>query len=186
MRKFATMSMRRIFLIGYMGCGKTSIGKQLAKKLDLSFVDLDAFIENRHHKSVRSLFEERGEAAFRQIEKQALEEVAQFEDTVVSTGGGTPCFFNNLEVMNLSGTSIYLEVSINELASRLLSAKDKRPLLKDKDEEELISFITDSLSKRKQFYEQATHTYRAELLTSKKDIDTTVDHIVSLLPGFTS
>ena len=92
--------MERIFLIGYMGAGKTTVGRKLAKELDLSFIDLDLYIEGRYHRSIRQLFTERGEEGFRDIERRLLHEVAAFEDVLVSTGGGTPCFFDNMAFMN--------------------------------------------------------------------------------------
>ena len=100
--------MRRIFLIGYMGAGKTTMGKELSKQSGLSFIDLDHFMEGRYRKTVRQLFEEKGEETFRQIEKKALHEVADFENVVISTGGGTPCFFDNMAYMNSIGTTVYL------------------------------------------------------------------------------
>ena len=94
------MNMKRIFLIGYMGAGKTTVGKVLAGLLNLSFIDLDYYIERRYHKTVSQLFAEKGEEVFRSIERNMLHEVADFENVLVSVGGGTPCFFENMEVMN--------------------------------------------------------------------------------------
>ena len=90
-----------------MGCGKSTIGKRLAQKLSLSFIDLDAHIQNNYRKTIADLFDEKGEEAFRRIEQQALMEVADFEDVLVSTGGGAPCFFDNMEVMNRAGVTVY-------------------------------------------------------------------------------
>ena len=111
--------MRRIFLIGYMGAGKTTMGKELSKQSGLSFIDLDHFMEGRYRKTVRQLFEEKGEETFRQIEKKALHEVADFENVVISTGGGTPCFFDNMAYMNSIGTTVYLKASPQGLSERL-------------------------------------------------------------------
>ena len=111
--------MKRVFLVGYMGAGKTTVGKELAKLAGLSFIDLDYYIEGRYHKAVSQIFAERGEEAFREIERNMLHEVAEFEDVLISTGGGAPCFFNNMEFMNASGTTVYLKVSVEELAKRL-------------------------------------------------------------------
>ena len=99
--------MKRIFLIGYMGAGKTTVGKVLSRQLGLSFVDLDHYIEGRYHKTVGQLFAEKGEEAFREIERRMLREVAAFENVLISTGGGTPCFFDNMEFMNAYGTTVY-------------------------------------------------------------------------------
>ena len=108
--------MKRIFLIGYMGAGKTTVGKALAKSMDLSFIDLDVYIENRFRKQISSIFAEKGEDGFRKIEQNMLHEVSDFEDCVISTGGGTPCFFDNMEYMKQHGTTVYLQVSVDELA----------------------------------------------------------------------
>ena len=94
--------MKRVFLVGYMGAGKTTVGKELAKLAGLSFIDLDYYIEGRYHKAVSQIFAERGEEAFREIERNMLHEVAEFEDVLISTGGGAPCFFDNMEFMNAS------------------------------------------------------------------------------------
>ena len=113
--------MVRIFLTGYMGAGKTTLGKAFARQMNIPFIDLDWYIEERFHKTVGELFSERGEASFRELEKNMLHEVGEFEDVVISTGGGAPCFFDNMEFMNASGTTVYLKVSVEELAKRLES-----------------------------------------------------------------
>ncbi|MDE6688385.1 MAG: shikimate kinase, partial [Prevotella sp.] len=103
--------MVRIILIGYMGAGKTTIGKALAKELDIPFYDLDWYIESRRHKTVSQLFAEVGEEAFRKIEHNMLHEVAEFENVIISCGGGTPCFFDNIDYMNRQGQVVYLKAS---------------------------------------------------------------------------
>jgi len=173
--------MQKIFLIGYMGSGKTTIGKLLAKRLNLSFIDLDLFIENRYRKSIGEIFTEKGETDFREIERKALCEVSQFENLIISTGGGTPCFFNNMNVMNEAGTSIYLKVGIDELAKRLSCCKEKRPLIKNKSPEELKEFIHVNLEKREIFYNQASYIYDTGQLTTKEDVNSIVEHLISYL-----
>ena len=106
--------MTRIFLIGYMGAGKTTLGKAFAREMSLNFIDLDWFIEERFHKTVQQLFLERGEDGFRELERKMLHEVAEFEDVVVSTGGGTPCFFDNMEYMNDCGDTVFLDIVYRE------------------------------------------------------------------------
>jgi shikimate kinase len=148
--------MNRIFLIGYMGCGKTTLGKRLAAALGFAFIDLDGFIEEKYHKSVVDIFAEMGQDKFREMEKNALSEVAEFENTVIATGGGAPCFFDNIDTMNGAGLSVYIKLSPEQLATRLENSRaGKRPLIAGKSGEELRSFITDGLLQREKFYLQA-------------------------------
>jgi len=164
--------MKRIFLTGYMGAGKTTVGKELAKLAGLSFIDLDNHIEARYHRTVSRLFEEKGEEEFRLIEQRMLQEVATFEDVVISTGGGAPCFFDNMAFMKKSGLTIYLKVTVDELAQRLEACKQTRPVLQNKTGEELRKFITDSLMKREDFYNQADIIFNAEVMLTETDIHT--------------
>jgi shikimate kinase len=169
--------MTRIFIIGYMGAGKTTVGKELAKSLSLTFVDLDAHIQSQYHKTVPELFAEKGEEEFRKIEHQALREVANFEDVIISTGGGAPCFFDNMEIMNQAGTTIYIEATPEVLADRLLSSKSIRPLVVGKSREELIPFITKHLADRERYYKKANIIYHANQMLSKEEIYLTVEAI---------
>lgn len=164
--------MRRIFLIGYMGAGKTTIGKDLSKRLGLSFIDLDCYIEGRYLKTVGQLFAEKGEEAFRKIERSMLQEVSMFEDVLISTGGGTPCFFENMEFMNRNGKTVYLHVSVDELVKRLELCKHTRPVLKGHSGKELKDFVAESLSKRSPFYEQASVVFDAEVMLTDSDVQT--------------
>ncbi|MCQ2217625.1 MAG: shikimate kinase [Paludibacteraceae bacterium] len=149
--------MNRIFLIGYMGCGKTTTGKRIAKKYGLDFIDLDHYIENRYFKTIPQLFEEKGEDGFRQIEHNMLIEVSEFENAVISTGGGAACFFDNMDIMNKSGETIYLKASPENLFKYLKTATQNRPLLQGKNDEELLQFIKEGLEKREPFYMKAKH-----------------------------
>lgn len=162
--------MKRIFLIGYMGAGKTTVGKELAKRSGLSFIDLDCYIESRYHRTVGQLFAERGEDAFREIERNMLHEVAMFENVLVSTGGGAPCFYDNMAFMNETGTSVYLKVSVDELAKRLEQCKHTRPVLKGRSGDELKAFIAESLEKRTPFYSQASVVFDAEVMLTNTDV----------------
>ncbi len=168
------MSMNRIFIIGYMGSGKTTVGKRLARSLSLSFIDLDAFIENKYRKSVSDIFAEKGEEHFRKIENRALLEVANIEDVVISTGGGTPCFFDNMDVMNKAGTTVYIQADPEELAARLLASKTVRPLIAGKPREEIIPFITEHLAQRECYYKRAQIVYHTDRMITKEDINLTV------------
>lgn len=145
----------RIYLIGYMGCGKSTLGKRLAKHLNLQFVDMDHYIEMRNHKTVPQIFAEEGETEFRIKERKALEELADFSDIVIATGGGAPCFFDNIDMMNNTGTTIYMNIDPAILADRLMHSKTERPLIKGKSKEELTDFIDEMLKKRSPFYSQA-------------------------------
>jgi shikimate kinase len=145
----------RIYLIGYMGSGKTTLGQELAAKLELSFIDLDKYIEERNYKTVPQLFSEFGEEAFRQRERKALEEVSEFTNVVVATGGGAPCFFDNMELMNRTGITLFLDMDIPTLVERLQKSKTDRPLIRGKSKEELIGLIYEMMQKRLPYYEQA-------------------------------
>ncbi|TKG88758.1 shikimate kinase [Puteibacter caeruleilacunae] len=145
----------RIYLIGYMGSGKTTLGRRLAEMLNLSFLDMDKFIEEKYFRSIPQIFAEEGEDGFRDKEHKALKEVAGFHDVIISTGGGAPCFFDNMDIMNNSGVTFYLDIPADELAKRLMKSKNERPLIKGKSEEELIAFIDETLRKRNEFYKQA-------------------------------
>jgi len=147
----------RIFLIGYMGSGKSTLGRRLASHLDLQFIDMDHYIEERNCKTIPQIFAEEGETEFRKKERRALEELAEFTDIVIATGGGAPCFFDNIDLMNKTGKTIYLNIDPKILADRLLKSKTERPLIKGKSREELIAFIDETLHKRNEFYMQAQH-----------------------------
>ncbi len=150
--------MKRIFFIGYMGSGKTSYGKVVAERLGLSFVDLDIYIESKFFKSISTIFSEKGEEEFRKIEQRMLHEVAMFENVLIACGGGTPCFFDNLEFMNAEGTTVYLKSSPAFLANTLKNARQNRPLLRDKTPQELQQYISENLAKREPYYAQAKIT----------------------------
>lgn len=173
--------MTRIFLIGYMGAGKTTLGKAFARAMCLTFVDLDWYMEERFHKTVRQLFAERGEDGFRELEKRMLHEVAEFEDVVISVGGGTPCFFDNMETMNAAGETVFLDVDVKVLFRRLKVAKQQRPLLADKTDEELMTFIVEALQKRLPFYTQAKYVFNGEKLESHRQIQQSVERLKELL-----
>ncbi|MFH1319399.1 MAG: shikimate kinase [Bacteroidota bacterium] len=161
----------RIFLLGYMGCGKSAIGKQLAKKLGFDFIDSDLFIENKCKKSIPEIFEAHGEEKFRELEQNCLKEIINISGSridssghVISTGGGTPCFYNNMELMNNSGITIYLQMSVENLMNRLIHQKKSRPLIKNLSDEELKDHISENLKKRENYYLQAKHIVNAETL----------------------
>ena len=173
--------MTRIFLIGYMGAGKTTLGKAFARAMGLTFIDLDWYIEERFHKTIRELFTERGEDAFRDLERRMLHEVGEFEDVVISVGGGTPCFFDNVDYMNSVGETVFLDVDIRVLFRRLKIAKQQRPLLDGKSDEELVQFIQEALQNRLPFYTRAKHTFNGEKLEDRRQIQQSVERLKELL-----
>ena len=162
--------MKSIVLIGYMGAGKTTIGHALAKDMGVQFYDLDWYIEMRYHKTVAQIFEERGEEGFREIERNMLHEVAEFENVVISCGGGTPCFFDNMDYMNSLCDTIYLKASADVLAAHLKMGRVVRPLIVGKTDEELASYIQGMLDQRESFYQKAKHIFDVNLLNSRERV----------------
>src|SRR6516165_1322877 len=146
----------KIFLIGFMGSGKTHWGQLLADKLQLPFYDLDTIVTEKEGKTISDIFAEKGEEYFRYKEKESLEElVTEREQFILSSGGGTPCFFNNIEFMKKNGKVVWLNTSVDVLKERLLKERMSRPLIREVDDEELKRFIIRKLSERKMYYEQA-------------------------------
>ncbi len=155
----------KIFLIGFMGSGKSVVGSELARLLGYSFIDLDRYIEEKLQTSVQSLFEQQGEEHFRRVEHEILLEVVDIKgDTVIATGGGTPCFYNGIEQMNGMGLTIYLRVSPQELLLRLSISEHQRPLLKGKNPQEMKQYIEELLENRTECYEQAKIAVDAECI----------------------
>lgn len=171
--------MRKIILLGYMGCGKSTIAKILSKNIDVPFVDLDQYIEKKENLTINAIFEQRGEIYFRKLEHQAFVELlASSEQLIIGLGGGTPCYANNHELLigeNVS--SIYLKASIQTLFNRLSLNKSKRPLLADKSDEELKEFIAMHLFERSFYYNQAQFTVSVD----EKTVDQTVADILTTL-----
>ncbi|MDA3907236.1 MAG: shikimate kinase [Bacteroidales bacterium] len=155
----------RIYLIGYMGSGKSSMGKKLAARLGYSFLDLDSLIEEEQKQSVSDIFAEKGENAFRSFERLALHQTFEMENIVVSTGGGTPVFFDNMSLMNEKGLCIYLKSDSDVLVNRLLPNQHLRPLIAKLSKEELSVFINEQIKKRSPFYEKAKMHIEARDLT---------------------
>ena len=173
--------MKRIILIGYMGSGKTTVGRALAKELGLPFYDLDWYIENRMRKKVSQIFAEQGEEGFRRIEHNMLHEVAEFENVVISCGGGTPCFFDNMEYMNQQADTVYLKASPEVLYAHLQMGKGVRPLLLNKTPDEVQQFIREQLAYREHFYSQARHIADVNLMDNFSKIANTVADIREML-----
>ena len=173
--------MRRIILIGYMGSGKTTVGKALSKETGMMFYDLDWYIESRMRKTVAQIFAEKGEEGFRKIEYNMLHEVAEFENVIISCGGGTPCFFDNIDYINQQGEVVYLKATPEVLYRHLLMGKVERPLIKNKTPEELIAYITEQVAKREEFYNKARYTLDVSLMDNYEKIQLSVDQLRQLL-----
>lgn len=155
--------MKRVILVGFMGSGKSTLGKRVANSLQVSFIDSDQEIENHYQKSIGELFAELGESQFREIEREYIEALDLREDFVLATGGGMPCFGNNMERLNATGTTFYLERSAKELAYRLAHAKTQRPLIAGLEQEDLLQFIESKLLEREEYYKLAhVHLSREE------------------------
>lgn len=145
-----------IFICGFMGCGKTTQGKKLAKEIGYYFIDLDDYISSQYDKTITDLFKDVGEEEFRKIESKALQECVQDNlKALIAVGGGTPCFGGNMDLMINNGLVVYLKMDAEALRNRLFNAKQDRPLLKDKANEEMLLYIESLLKTRESFYEKA-------------------------------
>lgn len=160
----------RVYLVGYMGSGKSTMGRKLASMLDLTLIDLDHYLENKYFKTIPQIFEEEGEDNFRKKEQTVLHEVSTFDNVIVATGGGAPCFFDNIDVMNRTGFCIFLDVETDELVERLTHAKTERPIIKGKTKEELAGFIDGMMKKRRPFYEKAKYILKNKDITPEQII----------------
>ena len=158
----------RIFLVGYMASGKTTLGEKLAYLLKYQFIDLDKFIQEQEGRTINQIFEEDGEEYFRKLERVYLHRIIDFEDVVISSGGGTPCFFDNMDQMNEYGQTIYINLHPKALISRLLTSDDTRPLLAGKSENEMLDFVFQQLREREVFYKQAKNIISGYNLTARK------------------
>jgi shikimate kinase len=156
----------RVFLIGFMGSGKTHWGKILSRQVNLPYFDLDEVITDAEKKSIQQIFHDSGEEYFRIKEQEVLEALAEDHDNIIiSTGGGTPCFFNNIDFMKQQGKVVWLNTSVDILLERLLRQKHSRPLIKNISDGELKSFIVKKLQDRKMYYEQAHIMLHEETIT---------------------
>lgn len=160
-----------LFIIGYMGCGKTTFGRALSEATGLRFIDLDHYIVNRYGASVPEIFARHGEDGFRKIEREMLLEVCNLEDAIVACGGGTPCFFDNIDVMNRCGATLWLQASQPCLFSRLIRKREQRPLLAGKTDDEIRETIRTQLEARAPFYSKARHIWHGDSLEDRRQID---------------
>jgi shikimate kinase len=157
----------KIFLIGFMGCGKSTLGRKLATRLGYTLIDLDQQIEKITKSTVADYFAANGEDAFRQLESSTLKEYVYPANSIIATGGGTPCYFDNMDWMNANGLTIYIEMKPYALAKRLEQGIAKRPLLSNLTEEGIIAFIENKLAERNPFYSRAAVTISGVNLTAE-------------------
>jgi shikimate kinase len=161
----------RIFFVGFPGCGKSTVGKKIASRLGYQFIDLDDYIEKRAETAIPEIFKNLGEDYFRKIESYSLKEISGMDKVVVSTGGGTPCFNNNMELINSTGISIYLKMSSDTLVSRLSNAEKERPLISGMQGEDLRRWVNTKLNEREFFYAQAHFKVKAKDLKTEELYD---------------
>lgn len=173
--------MKSIILIGYMCVGKTTVGRALAKGRGCTFYDLDWYIEERFHTKVGQIFAESGEEKFRDLERRMLHEVAEFENIVLACGGGTPCFYDNMDYMNSVGETFYLKATPDTILQHLALSRGERPLLKGKSPDELRDYVTSQLAGREPFYARARHTVDVNVLDSFDKVNLVVEDIENIL-----
>lgn len=154
--------MNRLYIIGYMGSGKTTIARRIAYRLGWDVVDTDALFEEKYRVSVDDFFHKYDETLFRKLESEVLKSTGLLDDVVVSTGGGTACYYDNMEWMNQHGLTVFLRISPQSAVDRLLHSKRKRPLAENKSESDLTEYVAKHYASRLPFYEQAKVTVKAE------------------------
>ena len=167
-----------LFIIGYMASGKTTFGRALARKTGMQHIDLDFYIEQRFHSTVREIFATKGEAEFRRVESAMLHEVGEMSDTIISCGGGTPCFGDNLDYMNSRGMTVCLKAEDEVIADRIIAGGNKRPLMAGKSREEIISTIHEHMQARRPYYDQAQLIISGDRLENRAQIAETVEDFI--------
>lgn len=173
--------MKTTFLIGYMGSGKTTLGRAVAARTGVRFIDLDDYIEEREGCTIKEIFASRGEEAFRAIEREAIDEVSRLDDTLVACGGGTPCFGNNMDIMNERGLTVYLNAPHSSLLSRLKKGRAKRPLIASLTDDELDTFIYKQMQWREPHYSRAALTFDSSRLEDTDQVAGSVDSFLKLI-----
>ena len=158
----------KIFLVGFMGSGKTNIGRLLAEPIGYNFVDTDSYIEMKNGMTVSEIFAQHGEAAFRNMERDVLLEMQKHDFVVVATGGGLPCFKDNMDMMLADGRVVYLKTFPQSLVSRLMRSPTERPLIKGKTERELTQYVSEKLAIREKYYHRAHFIVQTETLSLDK------------------
>lgn len=178
--------MKPVFLIGYMGCGKTTLGEALARQMGLRFIDLDEWIETRQGMTIVKIFDELGEGPFRKLEEDALREVASMTDVIVSCGGGTPCHGDNMALMNRAGTTVWLTTSPERITARLLlpDQKAKRPKFKDLPAASVLPLVERELKAREPYYSQAQLQFDSTDIETAPATKRTARRLAALLQDF--
>ena len=171
--------MHPIYLIGYMGCGKTTLGHAVAHVASMQFVDLDQLIEQEQGMTISEIFARHGEETFRRLEREALTRMSTLSDVIIATGGGTPCREGMMELMLATGTTVYLETDIDRLHSRLAVARATRPLIARQNDDELREFITASLSERLPHYTRAAARFDSTMLEDEQQIAATTQRFIN-------
>jgi len=174
-------NLKRIIIIGYMGAGKTTLGWALSKILGFRFYDLDWYIETRMRKTIAQIFEERGEDGFRVIERNMLHEVAEFENVIIACGGGTPCFFDNMDYLNQQGETVYMNATADIICQHLNMSRNVRPLLKGKSEEEMKVFVEKQIEQRNTYYKRAKHIVEVHLMDNRKKISAMAKQLIATI-----
>lgn len=169
--------MENIFLVGFMCSGKSTLGRLLAESCGMRFIDLDNYIQDKNQMSVSDLFAKFGEATFRKIERDALHDVAKMSGVVIATGGGTPCFFDNMQFMLDSGRCVYLYVNPNLLVDRLVRYSENRPLLKGKSREEINEYLCKTLPAREIYYKKAHKVADIDTFLNKQELMVTINQL---------
>ena len=177
--------MKPVFLLGYMGCGKTTLGEELARQMDCRFIDLDAFIEERQGMTVVKIFDEMGENRFRELETEALREVAVMTDVIIACGGGTPCHGDNMELMNQAGTTVWLTTSPERITARLLlpEEKTKRPKINTLPDEGVLPLVEKELQARTPHYQQCQLQFDSTDIETAQATRRTARRLAQLLKG---
>ena len=157
--------MNRIYLVGYMGAGKTTAARRLAQRLGWDVADTDALFEEKYKISVCDFFNKYDEALYRKLEAEVLKATESLENTVISTGGGTACYFDNMDWMNQHGLTVFLRISPQAAVDRVLHSRHKRPLAIGKSEDELTEFVSKHYTSRMPFYE------KAQIMVKSEDLD---------------
>lgn len=170
----------RIYLIGYSYSGKTTLGRETARRMGVQFFDTDKAIELKYHTSIPTFFSHYGEQAFRIIERQILQSTSDMDHVIVSTGGGTPCNDDNIRFILSHGTAIHMQMSVDDIMNRIAHAHRTRPLLKDKTPDEVRRFITDQLQQRLPYYTQAPLTLPAFGATPEQLIKLLTDNKIAI------